>query len=105
MTDRRRPAESVRGMSADDADERVLLARDLEPMQAQILCARLRAAGIDADAGDVNLAQTHSLLSIAIGGACIRVPGAELEPAQQLLAAIRRGDFDLGDDFDPGAVR
>jgi hypothetical protein len=81
----------------------VILERGLEPTDAHLMVACLVAAGIQADAGDTNIVQMHALLSIAVGGACIRVPQSQQIEAQTVLAAYRRGDFALDDDFDPGA--
>lgn len=67
-----------------------------------MLCACLQAAGIQADAGDANLVQANSLLTIAVGGASVRVHSSQIAEAREVLAAFRRGDFELGDDFDPG---
>jgi hypothetical protein len=82
--------------------DRVILARDLEPTEAHILAARLAAAGIHADPGDVNTVQTNALWTIAVGGAKIRVPQSQLAEARRILDAYRRGVFALGDDFDTG---
>lgn len=78
----------------------VILERGLDPTDAHILCSLLATAGIVADAGDANLVQTHNLLAIAVGGAKIRVPISQLQEARELLAAYKRGDFALDDDFD-----
>lgn len=80
----------------------VILVRDLSPTEAHLLCGCLQSAGIHADAGDAHIVQAHGLLTIAVGGAKVRVPSAQLEEARGVLAAFRRGDFALGDDFDPG---
>jgi hypothetical protein len=48
------------------------------------------------------MVQMHALLSIAMGGASVRVPQSQLIEAHAVLAAYRRGDFALDDDFDPG---
>lgn len=83
----------------------VILERDLTPTEAHLLCACLRSAGLQADAGDAHIVQAHGLLAIAVGGAKVRVPLAQLEEARDVLAAFRRGDFELGDDFDVGPRR
>lgn len=80
----------------------VLLERSLTPTEAHLLCSCLQASGIHADAGDTNLVQANSLLSIAVGGANVRVPSSQLAEAREVVAAFRRGEFDLGDDFEPG---
>jgi len=80
----------------------VILARRMTPTEAHLLCSRLQAAGVQADAGDTNIVQANALLSIAVGGASVRVPSHQLAEAREVMAALRRGDFALGDDFDPG---
>lgn len=66
------------------------------------MAGTLRRAGLNAEVADAHLAQTHSLLTIAIGGARVRVPEAQLVAARELLAAVQAGVFELSDDFDPG---
>jgi len=79
----------------------VILERNLTPTEAHLLCSCLHSAGVEADAGDTNIVQAHSLLAIAVGGASVRVPSAQLAEAREVVAAFRRGEFELGDDFDP----
>ena len=79
----------------------LILERGLTPTEAHMLCSCLQSAGIHADAGDTNIVQAYSLLSIAVGGASVRVPSTQFAEAKEVVAAFRRGDFDLGDDFDP----
>jgi hypothetical protein len=90
----------------DDAQpylgDMVILEKGLEPTEAHMLVACLAAAGIHADAGDTNMVQMHTLLSIAMGGASVRVAQSQQIEAKAVLAAYRRGDFALDDDFDPG---
>lgn len=90
------PAEDYQG-------DQVLIARNLDPVEAHLICNTLRAGGVPAETGDVNLVQTNALLSIAVGGACVRVPEAFVEPARELLAAYRRGALALDEDYDVGA--
>lgn len=82
----------------------VLLERGLSPQEAQVLTGFLRSVDIAAETGDTNTVQANSLLAIALGGASIRVPASRLQEAQELLFAFRRGDFELGDDFDTGGA-
>ena len=82
--------------------EMVILERDLSPTDAHLLTSFLRQAGVQAETADTTIVQMHSLLSIAMGGAKIRVPQLQLPQARALLAAFRRGDFALDDDFDAG---
>lgn len=85
-----------------DLGDMTLLERNLTAQEAQLLTNCLHAAGVLAEAGDTGIVQTHSLLAIAVGGACIRVPQLQLAEAREVLEAFRRGEFDLGDDFDVG---
>lgn len=89
-------------MSSDGAGDWVEVARDLSPTEAHLLAGALRRAGIDAEVADANLAQAHSLLSIAMGGARVRVQAADVAAAHKLMAALDAGAFELDDDFDPG---
>ena len=77
-----------------------IVARNLDATEAFMLCSCLRAAGVPADSGDTNLVQTHSLLTIAVGGACVRVPENYLAEAREIIAAFKRGEFQLDEDFD-----
>lgn len=86
----------------DGLGDWVLLERDLTPQEAQLLAGCLQAAGIAAEAGDTGIVQAHPLLAIAVGGACLRVRQAQLDEAREVLAAFRRGEFSLADDFDAG---
>ena len=47
------------------------------------------------------LIQTDALLTPAMRGAHVRVPAAHVRDALEIVAAFRRGDFRLDDDFDP----
>jgi hypothetical protein len=80
-----------------------IVARHLTPTEAHMLCACLHAAGVPAEAGDTNLVQAHSLLTSAVGGACVRVPQEFVANAEEVMRAFQRGDFSLDDDFDVGA--
>ncbi|MCZ8236683.1 MAG: hypothetical protein ACK520_18615 [Inhella sp.] len=80
-----------------------LLARGLSATDAQLLCNCLHMASLQAEAADVGIVQTHGLLSIAVGGASVRVPAHQLTEAQQVMAAFHRGDLALDEDFEPDA--
>lgn len=84
----------------DEQDDMCTVVRHLSPTEAHMQCSFLQSAGVPAQVADVHLVQTHELLSLAVGGASIRVPKTFLAPARQLLKALERGDFALGDDFD-----
>jgi hypothetical protein len=53
------------------------------------------------EAGDVNLVQTDSLLTIALEGACVRVPTMMAAEAKEIIAARERGEPEIDDNFDP----
>ncbi|UXH76348.1 DUF2007 domain-containing protein [Roseateles amylovorans] len=92
--------------SSQDPDDyegdQTFVARHLTPIEAHMLCGRLRAAGIPAETGDTNTVQAHSLLAPALGGASVRVPADYLAQARATIDALQRGDFALDDSFDPG---
>jgi len=78
-----------------------IVARQLTATEAQLLASCLNAAGVPAEAADTNFVQTYSLLIGAVGGASVRVPANFVDEARDVIAAFRRGDFALSDDFDP----
>jgi len=87
---------------ADECDyqgDMTIVARYLTPTEAHMLCSCLNAGGVPAEAGDTNLVQAHSLLAGAVGGASIRVPANYVAEARELIAAFKRGDFALDEDF------
>ena len=96
-------ADPVRAF-ADGGDvyhgDMTIVARNLDATEAYMLCSCLRAGGVPADSGDTNLVQTHSLLTIAVGGACVRVPENYLAEAREIIASFKRGEFQLDEDFD-----
>jgi hypothetical protein len=76
----------------------VILKRDLTPTHAHLLTHFLQHCGIQAEAGDTSLVQILSPLTLALGGAKIRVPQSQVQQALDLLAAFERGEFTLPDD-------
>ena len=83
----------------------LMVARCLDPTEAHVLCACLEAAGLTAMVAYGNLVQTHSLIAVAVGGARVLVPEAQLEQAKAVLEAFHRGDYALDDDADVGERR
>jgi hypothetical protein len=81
----------------DDGDF-VIVARYLDATDAHVVCSCLQAAGLDAMLGDANLVQTNALWSIALGGARVLVPQAQVDAAKEIIAAFERGDLALPDD-------
>lgn len=78
-----------------------IVAKFLTAIEANILCSFLQSCRIEASAGDTHLVQTDSLLTIALGGACVRVPRAQAGAAFDLIAARDRGDFELSENDPP----
>ncbi len=76
-----------------------IVAKNLSPTEAHLLSACLQASGVPAETADTHLVQANELLSIAVGGASVRVPANYVEEAQAVIAAYERGDFALGEDF------
>jgi hypothetical protein len=88
------PEEEYRG-------DWVMVARYLSFTEVHLLKSRLESAGIPAMVGDAHLVQTDALLTPAMRGANVRVPAAYVRQALEIIAAFKRGDFRLPDDFDP----
>ncbi|MFI5013295.1 MAG: DUF2007 domain-containing protein [Hyphomicrobiales bacterium] len=76
----------------------VQVARFLTPMEAEILRGRLEAEGVQAMVADTNMVQVNWLLGPVIGGVRVLVSESHLERAQEILKAVRRGDYALKDD-------
>jgi hypothetical protein len=94
--------------SAEGAPEDALLpgrdlfevARYLEPLEARLAQGCLVNAGIPAVLADDHLMEV--LPTPALGGVRILVPQAHLQQAEAVLEALRRGEFELGEDADVG---
>ena len=79
----------------------VVVAQYLSYTEVHLLRSLLRGAGIPAEVTDAQLVQTDALLIPALRGASLRVPAAYVTDAHEIVAAFKRGDFALGDDFEP----
>jgi len=79
----------------------VIVAQYLSFAEVHILRSLLENAGIPAEIADAQLVQTDALLIPAMRGARLRVPAMRVAEAQEVMAAFKRGDFALGEDFDP----
>lgn len=77
------------------------VARSLEPLQIEMLRARLRAEGIDAFAVDAGMNQINPLYSIAVGGVRLMVPRESAEEARRIIGLVKSGQFALRDDESP----
>jgi hypothetical protein len=90
-------------MDPDYEGDWVIIARYLSYLEAHLFQSCLEGARIPVLISDAQLVQTDALLTPALRGASLRVPAARVTEAKELLAAIKRGDFELGDDFEPEA--
>jgi len=89
-----RPAETA-APEETPATDFVTIFSTLDWHQAQAFRGRLEAEGIPIYVGDAHTNQTDALLSPALGGFRIRVPGEYVREAKELLAAIQAGKFAL----------
>ena len=78
------------------------VAQYLDPMEAHTARGCLVAAGIPAVVADINHIQANQLLAPAMGGVRVLVPEAFIAQSEEVLAALARGDFAIGDDADVG---
>jgi putative signal transducing protein len=83
------------------AGDWVIVERYLSYTEVHLLRSCLEAAGVPAEVADAQLVQTDPLLSPAMRGASLRVPEKHLAEAREVIAAFHRGDFALGEDFEP----
>ncbi|WP_430388071.1 putative signal transducing protein [Dyella sp. 20L07] len=90
--------EIAKGESLSESGDVLCLARFINPLEAQVLCARLDAEGIPAVASDVNLIQANPFLTQAVGGVRVLVREVDFSRASEVLEAFRRGDFELADE-------
>lgn len=98
------PAAAATPMDADMPPGRDLfmVAQYLVPIDAHLARGCLVAAGIPAVVADANHAQADQLIAPAMGGVRVLVPQSYLQQAGEVLEALARGDFALGDDADVG---
>jgi hypothetical protein len=78
------------------------VARYLAPMEARLAQGCLEASGIPAVLADDQLVQANMLWAPALGGVRVLVPQDFVQQAEAVLAALQRGEFELGDDADVG---
>jgi hypothetical protein len=80
----------------------LLVAQYLDPLEAHMACGCLVAAGVPAVVADNHHLQANQLMAPAMGGVRVLAPESYLVQAQEVLAALARGDFALGEDADVG---
>lgn len=83
--------------AADSLNDLITLQAHLEPLEAQILRARLQADGIPAYLlGDQHV-QANWLHAIALGGVRLQVRARDEVQAVRILEALQRGDYELSE--------
>jgi hypothetical protein len=82
----------------------VTLARFLDPWEAHVVCARLRADGLFAEVANDRMAIVDWPWSYALGGTQLQVRSEDLAEARTILEAYRRGELDVEHDAAPEAT-
>ena len=79
-----------------------ICARYLNPMDAQVLVARLQAEGLAARIADADTVYANGALfgSLALGGVRVMVPESQLDDAKRIRTAYDAGEYAIDDDFD-----
>lgn len=79
-----------------------LCARYLNPMDAQVLVARLQSEGLAAQVLDSDTVYANGALfgSLALGGVRVMVPESQLEDAKRIREAFDAGEYAIDEDFD-----
>ncbi len=92
---------SVAGGGAPSTDP-VEVARSMGsgPGELEILRARLTSENIPCYIADANTNAMNALWSVALGGTRLMVPAAHASAAREIVALVRSGAFELGDDED-----
>jgi hypothetical protein len=80
----------------------VMVARMLDPLEAEMLRGRLETEGVPAMVADAQIVQTNVLYKLAVGGVRVMVPEAYLAQAREIVRADARGDYALDDGTDVG---
>jgi hypothetical protein len=96
--------QETRDPDTQGVGDMVAVARSLAaaPGDLEILRARLAGDGIPSFIYDGNTAQMNALWSIALGGTRLMVPGVHAAAAREIIALVRSGAFELGEDEDVG---
>lgn len=77
-------------------------ARYLNPVDAQVLAARLQAEGLAARVMDSDTVYSNGALfgSLSLGGVRVMVPESQLEDAKRIREAFDAGAYAIDEDFD-----
>ena len=87
--------------SSDSGVSLETVARSFDPLEVEMLRARLQAEGITAFAVDQGINQINALYSIAVGGIRLMVASEHAQQARQIIDVVRSGALALreGDDL------
>jgi len=79
-----------------------LCARYINPMDAQVLAARLQSEGLAARVLDADTVYANGALfgSLSLGGVRVMVPETQLEDAKRIREAFDAGAYAIDEDFD-----
>ena len=79
-----------------------LCARYINPIDAQVLAARLQSEGLAAQVMDSDTVIANGVLfgSLALGGVRVMVPESQLEDAKRIRVAFDAGEYAIDEDFD-----
>ena len=81
----------------------VTLARFLDPWEAHVVCARLRADGLFAEVANDRMAIVDWPMAYALGGTQLQVKAEDIAEARAIFEAYRRGELDVERDVPPAA--
>ena len=73
----------------------VTVVRNLTSMEAHLYKTLFETAGIPAEVGDTGFSRVY----VSLNSASLKVPETFVAEAKKVLAAFKRGDFALDDDF------
>lgn len=87
--------------SLDSGGTLETVARSFDPLEVEMLRARLQAEGVRAFAVDQGINQINALYSIAVGGIRLMVASEKAPQARQIIELVRSGALALreGDDL------
>jgi Putative prokaryotic signal transducing protein len=91
-------AGPAQGQESADGGDPVPIARFFSVAEADVLRSRLEAEGIPAFLVDAQTVQTIPLMAIGFGGVRVFVPEADVGRAREIMQAVEKGDYALGDD-------
>ena len=79
-----------------------LCARYLNPIDAQVLAARLQQEGLAAQVMDADTVYANGALfgSLSLGGVRVMVPESQLEDAKRIRERFDAGEYAIDEDFD-----